>query len=215
IAARRVGQPGRDGGAWLDATARGIEWGVEFPTVLAACQLHGIDPSREPVPVTPAAHFHMGGLATDELGRTSLPGLHAVGEVACSGVHGANRLASNSLLEGVVFGRRLGEHLASSRAADTDRDTDVAGEVLQVERGPGLDADRLHELRELMWHAAGPVRCADRLGEAISRVEALEHTGWQARLAGAILTAALHRSSSVGAHWRDDHLASTLASQAA
>lgn len=212
VVARQVWQARREGGlVRLDARRLGICWECQFPTVLATCIAHGIDPRVSPIPVTPAAHFHMGGLATDELGRTSLTGLYAVGEVACNGVHGANRLASNSLLEGLVFGRRLGAHLAASRAADTD----VAGKVLQVERGPGLDADRLHELRELMWHAAGPVRSADRLSEAITRIQALEKTGWQARLGKAILVAALNRSASLGAHWRGDYLVATSDSQAA
>ena len=98
---------------WLDATS--IPAGHlerRFPTILARCRAAGIDPSRQPIPVSPAAHYLMGGVATDLDGRTSLPGLFAVGEAACTGVHGANRLASNSLLEGVVFAARIGTALA-------------------------------------------------------------------------------------------------------
>src|SRR5690606_9097920 len=117
LVARRVWRERqRQGGAWLDATALGAAWPVRFPTVYAACRAHGIDPAWQPIPVTPAAHFHMGGLATDRDGRTTVPGLYAVGEVACNRVHGANRLASNSLLEGLVFGRRLGRRLATAGA---------------------------------------------------------------------------------------------------
>jgi L-aspartate oxidase len=103
---------------WLDATS--IPAGQlerRFPTILARCRATGIDPAREPIPVSPAAHYLMGGVVTDLDGRTSLPGLFAVGEAACTGVHGANRLASNSLLEGVVFAARIGRALAEEPAA--------------------------------------------------------------------------------------------------
>src|SRR5690606_34409749 len=102
VVSRRVWQAGCNGGAWLDSTGLGSDWGRESPTALAACTTHGtgtaagsmpcVDPAAVPVPVTAAAHFHMGGLAVDATGSTTLPGLYAVGEVACNGVHGANRL---------------------------------------------------------------------------------------------------------------------------
>src|SRR3954468_1201046 len=97
---------------WLDARHLGAEfWQRRFPTILGVCREHGVDPGTELLPVAPACHYASGGVATDLSGRTSMPGLYATGEVACSGVHGANRLASNSLLEGLVFSRRIAEAL--------------------------------------------------------------------------------------------------------
>jgi L-aspartate oxidase len=199
VVARRVWQARRDDGrAWLDASAITGEWESAFPTVLAACLRHGIDPRRQPIPVTPAAHFHMGGLVVDGDGRTSVPGLYAAGEVACNGVHGANRLASNSLLEGVVCGRRLGEGL--SHAAEAV----VAGPTRVVERGPSLPPAELAVLRELLWHAAGPIREARSLRDAWHACAVLAEAGWQAQLGKALLRAMRLRTRSLGAHWRED-----------
>jgi L-aspartate oxidase len=105
---KRMAATGADH-VYLDGRHLGAEvWEQRFPTILGTCREHGIDPLREPVPVAPAAHYASGGVRTDSFGRTSVPGLYACGEVACTGVHGANRLASNSLLEGLVFGERIG-----------------------------------------------------------------------------------------------------------
>ena len=200
VVARQAWQASRAGGAVaLDARGLAVDWQREFPTVLGACLAHGIDPRSTLVPVTPAAHFHMGGLAVDAFGRTTVPDLWAVGEVACTGVHGANRLASNSLLEGVVFGRRLGSALAEARGPIA-----ASGETVLVELGAGLPADQLHRLRTLLWDAAGPMRRAAGLQSAIARVDAMAEQGWQARLARRVLTAADRRRCSIGAHWRDD-----------
>jgi L-aspartate oxidase len=200
VVSRRVAAAQAAGGrAWLDATAVEGAWEQRFPTVLAACLAHGIDPRRQALPVTPAAHFHMGGLATDADGRTSVPGLYAVGEVACNGVHGANRLASNSLLEGVLCGQRLGHGLRAAAAADVG-----VGPLRVIERGASLPPAELAGLRALLWHAAGPRREAGALRDAWRIGAALADSGWQARLAKALLRAMRLRRRSLGAHWRED-----------
>ncbi len=196
VVARRVWQAGRDGGAWLDATGV-ADWPRRFPTVLAACLAHDIDPRLQSILVTAAAHFHMGGLAVDAEGATTVPGLHAVGEVACNGVHGANRLASNSLLEGIACGRRLGARLASLAQPASG-----PGVSRRIERGAALDASNLDALRQQLWHAAGPQRDGDTLRAALRACAAMH--GWQARLGEAVLSAALRRGNSLGAHYRSD-----------
>jgi L-aspartate oxidase len=197
IVARRVWQAQHEGRVWLDARAIEGDWMQRFPTVLAACRAYGFDPRREPVPVTPVAHFHMGGITVDADGATSLPGLYAVGEVACTGVHGANRLASNSLLEGVAHGRRLGAHLCG-RARHA-----APGASRWCERGAPLAPAQLERLRTLLWSAAGPQRDGAGLRQALAECMSLR-AGWQARLASLLVAAALERRNSLGAHHRTD-----------
>ncbi len=197
VVARRVWQACRGAGAWLDAHRIGAAFPVQFPTVFRSCMDHGIDPRVQPIPVTPAAHFHMGGIAVDAEGRSSLPGLHAVGEVAGNGVHGANRLASNSLLEGVVFGRRLGALLRDVSDADNAR-----SRFSLVRRKPPLDAMRLAGLREWMMQAMGPLRSGEALQAALRACDELD--GWQGGLARELIAAALRRTESRGAHFRVD-----------
>src|SRR4030088_420949 len=104
-------------GAFLDATkALGAHFAKKFPTVYASCMAAGIDPVKQPIPVAPAAHYHMGGISVDARGRTSLKGLWAGGEVSSTGAHGANRLASNSLLEAVVYGARIAEGISGGQS---------------------------------------------------------------------------------------------------
>lgn len=153
-------------GVWLDATGIGLDQlEHEFPTVLHGARRHGFDLATERVPVTPAAHYMVGGVRTDLDGRTSLPGLWAAGEVASTGLHGANRMASNSLTEALVFGRRA--------AASIGRERRPAGDDLgPVPRLPATDLspERLQELRtelrEAMWRGVGPVRSKASLAEA-------------------------------------------------
>ncbi|TXI27314.1 MAG: FAD-binding protein, partial [Ottowia sp.] len=200
IVARRVWQAGEDGGAWLDARHLGADFRQQFPTVFQACMAHGIDPRLQPIPVTPAAHFHMGGIAVDANGNTSLPGLHAVGEVACNGVHGANRLASNSLLEGVVFGRRLGSALREQ----ADARAMARGKPRVLRRSVALPHAQLTALRALMSRAMGPLRHGVDLRAALAACSEWAESGWQARVAEVLLAAALSRTHSLGAHCRMD-----------
>lgn len=186
---------------WLDATSLDCDWMQHFPTVFSLCGRHGIDPRQQRIPVTPAAHFHMGGIAVDLDGYTSVPGLYAVGEVACNGVHGANRLASNSLLEGVVFGRRLGGRLAGIRLHAPSH-----GQQHWVDRGRTADSQALEKLRQLAWSTLGPVRHGDRMIEANEYLATDErlHETWQGKLIARFLLAALQRRKSLGAHFRAD-----------
>lgn len=217
IVARRVWRARRETGAvTLDARGLAIDWPRAFPTVLAACLRHGIDPRWMPIPVTAAAHFHMGGVRTDDIGRTSIHGLHAVGEVACSGVHGANRLASNSLLECVVFGRRLGTYLGRQEYVVPHVRNGETGSIEAIMRGSSLDHQALQLLRDTMGDAAGPLRTARGLREAGETLAPLARHGWQARLAQELLACAYRRKQSLGAHWRtDDAFTAPPASSAA
>jgi L-aspartate oxidase len=187
-------------GAFLDAReAVGAHFRDEFPGVFAACLGGGIDPRIQPIPVAPACHYHMGGIVADADGRTSLPGLFAAGECASTGVHGANRLASNSLLEAAVFGARAG------RAAAAEAEPE-ASEVLPV-LASELPAEALQRLRKLMSRHAGVVRDAAGLTALLAEIEALEAKhGRSTPLVAARLVAAcaLARTESRGGHFRSD-----------
>jgi len=182
-----------------------------FPRVRALCLARRIDPARDPIPIMPAAHYHMGGVAVDLDGRTSLAGLWACGEVACTGVHGANRLASNSLLEAVVFGRRLGAALSFSR--EWEQPPAARPEIAPGETALQLDLEIWAALRRLMWMHAGIARDASGLQAALVDVAALsrrtapEHVLLHGRLriAEALLAAAWRRKESCGAHLRADY----------
>jgi len=196
-------------GAFLDARAIGAEFPEKFPTVFAACARNGIDPREAPMPVAPAAHYHMGGVMTDLDGRSSLDGLSAVGEVASTGVHGANRLASNSLLEAVVFGARIGARLKSER--------------LQRRKNPAAPEDRfdlapkpadpalIMRLRKAMSKGAALIRSEKSLNDVIDVINDLNQdplmtSGLKSALASAELIAqgALMREESRGGHFRSD-----------
>lgn len=193
---------------------------ARFPLISSLCRRAGLDLATDPLPVSPAAHYLMGGVLTDVDGRSSLPGLFAAGEVACTGVHGANRLASNSLLEGLVFGGRAATAMQEWSGAGSDWP------------GPADPPDgRPHEellrqlpldeagLRDLMWQHAGVFRHRDglltaraRLADAVSvgadRPAALTGDTWRAlsltTVSRLIVRAALRREESRGAHWRTD-----------
>ncbi|MER5988213.1 L-aspartate oxidase [Streptomyces sp. NPDC001787] len=168
---------------YLDARHFGAEmWERRFPTILAACRAHGIDPVTEPVPVAPAAHYASGGIRTDLRGRTTVPGLYACGEVACTGVHGANRLASNSLLEGLVFAERIAEDIAGNTAGDGDLAEVTAGDRPRrrepVSSGDGEPAPLLAPesrtaIQRIMTRGAGVLRSAESLAAAAEELEAL------------------------------------------
>ncbi len=187
-------------GAFLDARqAVGEHFPDEFPGVFAACRAAGLDPRREPIPVAPAAHYHMGGVWTDADARTSLEGLYAVGECASTGVHGANRLASNSLLEAAVFGLRAG------RAAQTACDPPTPG--LPTEPPPELPPEALPPLRRAMSRNAGVERTAEGLEQLLGEIDALSAKHGEALVLTAarlVAQAALDRRESRGAHWRSD-----------
>ncbi|MEV7788413.1 L-aspartate oxidase [Streptomyces sp. NPDC088106] len=210
---------------YLDARHFGAEmWEHRFPTILAACRAHGIDPVTEPVPVAPAAHYASGGVRTDSRGRTTVPGLYACGEVACTGVHGANRLASNSLLEGLVYAERI--------AADIARTGTLRPRVPQplpaTERPahPLLPPESRLTIQRIMTRGAGVLRSEASLSQAADRLhrlhadarDALVEDGktaepgvdtWESTnllcVARVLVDAARRREETRGCHWREDH----------
>jgi L-aspartate oxidase len=190
--------------AFLDAReAVGDRFPRRFPTVFNLCMAHGIDPRTAPIPVAPAAHYHMGGLATDTRGRTSLAGLWAAGEVASSGMHGANRLASNSLLEALVAGGVA----AADMCASLEPAPAALPEVLRS-LDPPRDAARIEALRSLMGSLVGVVRDAAGLTAArktfAAHLDAPGELGRRATVCYLIATAALAREESRGGHFRSD-----------
>jgi L-aspartate oxidase len=192
--------------------ARGIEpvggFEARFPTVTAACRAAGIDPVRQPIPVVPGAHYSCGGVVTDVDGRTSLAGLFAAGEVARTGMHGANRLASNSLLEGLVVGRRAGKsaaaHAAAAgpvRAAMPEQIVHTAPERADLQRAMSRDAAVVRD-------AAGLRRLADTLSQAPRRTLVGRRDFEDVALAvtaRAAAAAALARTESRGCHHRAEY----------
>ena len=197
-------------GAWLDCrTAVGKHFAEEFPTVYQYCREAGIDPVTELIPVIPAAHYHMGGILTDAEGRSSLDGLWACGEVTATGAHGANRLASNSLLEAVVFAARIAEDISGLLPTPkTNPWIDRSGENEEVEFSG--DSPAMSELRRLMSAHVGVIRNADGLKTALRGIVRLEGANRSPRFANVLATAklvaasALAREESRGGHFRDD-----------
>ena len=158
-------------GAFLDCRGLGDELAEHFPTVYAACRSAGIDPAKDPIPVAPAAHYHMGGILTDAQGRSTVDGLWACGEVASTGAHGANRLASNSLLEAVVFGARVAKDIAGSlRYARSP----VKGRRRCRPRRGGHDERLEQVLRRTMSAEVGVIRDETSLTKALGTILSLE-----------------------------------------
>jgi L-aspartate oxidase len=193
---------------WLDVRhLDGFE--KRFPTIFASCIAHGIDPLKDLIPIAPASHYASGGVRVDLNGRTSVKGLYACGETACSGVHGANRLASNSLLEGLVFSTRIASDIAATLPEITEPISNTSQELL-------LDPAARHALQISMSRGAGVLRSSDslvatnsdltRIGDRTSTTPCVE--AWETtnlfQLAQAILKAALIRQETRGSHWRAD-----------
>ncbi len=202
---------------FLDARkAVGDRFPQRFPTVFAACREAGIDPRIDPMPVVPAAHYHMGGIAVDEWGRSSLAGLWACGEVSATGVHGANRLASNSLLEALVFGARVAEAILGEEALRGAKPAGAgaAARWSQSSVDPVVAMPEVRQAaRALAWERVGLIRERDGLEFALARFEELlgrlPHAACEARslvvVGWLVAAAALHRAESRGAHFRTDY----------
>jgi L-aspartate oxidase len=169
---------------------------TRFPTVVAAARARGFDPLTEPLPVRPAAHYFIGGVAADAYGRTSISGLYAAGECASTGMHGANRMAGNSLLEAVVVGRRASSLAAEEPAPPKEFASWVPSTSLDVDPDPALPS--------IMWEGVGPIRDADRLSAAREAVQGLLPSPHHL-LAALIVSAALAREETRGVHIRADH----------
>ncbi len=194
-------------GAFLDATkALGAEFATKFPTVYASCMESGIDPAKQPIPIAPAAHYHMGGIAVDKRGRTSLKGLWAGGEVSSTGAHGANRLASNSLLEAVVYAARIAKDIAGQDFVKRTLQAASPATPRNCAMPPLVESN----LRQMMTSNVGVIRDANGLTEAVQTFSAIERdTGNialrnMATTALLVATAALVREESRGAHYRSD-----------
>ncbi len=197
-------------GAYLDAReAIGAKFPQAFPTVFASCQAVKIDPRTELMPVAPAAHYHMGGVFTDLDGKTSVDGLWAVGEVASTGVHGANRLASNSLLEAIVFGARIADHLRDAEI-DSSADAGAPGDRMELSSKPAPAAEMLKLRRAMSAHCA-LIRDAEGLADLMDVIHEMQSSanmtsGFKSALVTAelITQGALAREESRGGHFRSD-----------
>ena len=207
----------------LDATALGSDFLAQrFPSITKACRSYGLNWGRDPIPVTPAAHYWMGGIATDTFGRTSIPGLYAVGEVACTGAHGANRLASNSLLESIVFAHRAVEALGEPWPTDAPsvRWANAAPlaelELLEPNHTSTAQVVDRVELQTLMWDSVGLARTQSELDSALTQLHSWRPADpahrlfpdWEDAnlllLARTVTEAALAREESRGGHYRLD-----------
>ncbi|WP_326549860.1 L-aspartate oxidase [Micromonospora sp. NBC_01813] len=200
---------------FLDARHLGAEFlARRFPTIVASCRAVGVDPAEAVIPVAPAAHYASGGVRTDLHGRTTIPGLYACGEVACTGVHGANRLASNSLLEGLVFARRIADDIARRLPAQVEPASAGAGGTA-ADGGWVVSAQARRPLQRAMGRGAGVLRSGASLADAAAQLCRLaagrgtpDTAAWEATnlvtVATALVAAAYARQETRGCHWRDD-----------
>lgn len=192
---------------FLDARqAVGADFPRRFPTVHRLCREAGLDPVRQPIPVQPAAHYHMGGVAVDGNGRTSLPGLHACGEVAATGLHGANRLASNSLLEALAFAHWIAEDIKAGTAVRAAAPGPAPGRL------PPRDTAAL---RQVMDRHVGVVRTAASLARALETLVPHSAVDDAHLVAALVAIAALDRRESRGGHFRADHPACATVARSA
>ncbi len=189
-----------------------------FPKIYATCLQYGIDITREKIPVAPSAHYLMGGIKTGLFGETPLPGLWAVGEVACTGVHGANRLASNSLLEGLVFGKRVGEAIGKNPLPFPSPSEAAEARLRFFKPAPPEEYLLVQkELRETMWNCVGIIRSKKPLEEArrrwkewdwVLKKPALSRLALETRnlllVSAVMIEAAIQRTENIGAHFRED-----------
>ncbi len=182
-----------------------------FPKIYETCLFYGLNIAKDMLPVSPASHYCMGGIRTDLWGRSSVKGLYAAGEVTCTGVHGANRLASNSLLEGLVFGARAGKAAAEDNAATTVKTlTDASETRSRFHSEPGIATAVKKRIKRVMWERVGILRNEDSLVRALREFDQIAGSdlGVSSRnfvtLATLVATAALWREESRGGHYRDD-----------
>ncbi len=217
VVARAITREALDGPVYLDMRAVKMDLKARFPGISGFLAGYALELGRDLIPVLPAAHYLMGGVVTDLHGRTTLPGLYAAGEVACTGVHGANRLASNSLLEGLVFGARAAEAMVAEQKEERGKKKEGRESGDAAEKSDEMDAAGcLAELRRLMWLEAGLLRDAPGLRRAETGLTELARrmpcgvtrAAVEARnlhtVAGLIVAAALAREESRGAHYRND-----------
>jgi L-aspartate oxidase len=211
---------------YLDARHFGAGmWEHRFPTILAACRAHGIDPVTEPIPIAPAAHYASGGVRTDARGRTTVPGLYACGEVACTGVHGANRLASNSLLEGLVYAERIAADIVARAGNGLHARVPAPVPHPGTPAHPLLAPETRFAIQRVMSEGAGVLRSEESLARAAGQLQrlhadardALDENGktaepgvdtWEATnllcVARVLVAAARLREETRGCHWRED-----------
>lgn len=196
---------------FLDARSLQVPFAKRFPTIYATCMQMGINPSKDLIPVTPAAHFVMGGIKTDRFGRTSIPRLYACGEVACTGVHGANRLASNSLLEGAVFAQKVAQSLAA--LAKKSHIPDIDSVLHPILCNNKHEEQRIKQkIQTVMWEHAGIVRSKNTMKKGLKQLSTIQQqlpnsyleSHNMLQVAQIILRSALWREESRGGHYRLD-----------